>query len=1015
MSDRGAVPPSGTVPAFGISPKSIGPVFHMNWKYVLAILIALVSASAFVSLSDSEVSDADDPEEDTATSVSGVTYRFDPDTGTLTVSGVGDMADYSYGTAPWYPYRYQIRSIVIEDGVTSVGGCAFFACEAVESVTLGKDVTKIQYSAFYSCGSLKEITIPDTVTYIGDSAFSGCDSLISITVPDNVTYLGYNVFDGCTSLETAFIGRSVAYIGGNAFDGCSSLRSISVSASNTVYTSDEGVLIGDSGTVLMVYPRQKDSASYTVPSTVITIEDLAFYHNAYLTSVDLGSVVTIGQSAFLQCSALAAVNIPDTVTIIDYQAFCDCSSLRTIHLGSSVMIIGDNALNECDSLESITVSGSNTWYSSINGVLLNGDGTILIQYPVAKKDPAYTVPSSVKTIGEYAFRGCTELSSVNLGSVEVIGSNAFTDCPYLTSVEFSSVKTIGDGAFYQCTSLNTVAIPDTAEYIGSNAFYHCTALSSVSIGKNVQYVETDAFCHCTFLSSITVDPGNPYFSSTDNMLIRTGDNTLIYCAPAAAQTSVTIPDTVKAIGPRAFEYCANLESIVIPDSVKSIAHYAFKECSSLVSIEIPFSVTSMGFRLFDGCTSLKSIDYRTAVDGVLFSKDGTQLLKYPAASEATSYTIPDGISMIDIEAFCGADSLTSITIPDSVVYIGSSVFDFCTSLVSINVNPGNMVYCSIDGVLFEKDLFGDPVTLVAYPAAKTDTSYTVPSTVTSISDDAFFGCRYLQSLTLPDSVGMVGDICYCTALKTVHFGSSTLYIGGFEHCTALESVTVSEDNIIYTAVDGVLYNKDLTYLMILPPGKTGTLEIGAEVYLNKETLVNGNSLTAFKVAEGNEYYASVDGVLFSKDLKTLIAYPGAKEGTYTIPEGTETIGSHAFVKCSLTSLTFAGSVRTVSESAIVGDVSMFGLDIPGCSLLKKIVINSGLRFVDGDSFENISFGDGVPVASAYIAGKSFVMNDNGEMVVEVPADTYVTEFMIAIATIFLLAGIGMTVMWKKKA
>ncbi len=271
----------------------------MNWKYVLAILIALVSASAFVSMSGTEFSDADDPEEDTATSASDVTYAYDPDTGTLTVSGVGDMADYSYGTAPWYSYRYQIRSIVIEDGVTSVGGCAFFACEAVESVTLGHDITKIQYSAFYSCGSLKNITVPDTVTYIGDSAFSGCDSLVSITVPDNVTYLGDNVFDGCTSLETASIGRSVAYIGGNAFDGCASLRSISVSASNSYYMSDEGVLIGDNGTVLMVYPRQKDSTSYAVPSTVITIDDLAFYHNPHLTSVDLGSVVTIGQSAFL--------------------------------------------------------------------------------------------------------------------------------------------------------------------------------------------------------------------------------------------------------------------------------------------------------------------------------------------------------------------------------------------------------------------------------------------------------------------------------------------------------------------------------------------------------------------------------------------------------------------------------------------------------------------------------------------------------------------------------------------
>lgn len=927
------------------------------------------------------------------------------------------MDDYYLERAPWYDDRYSVRSIVIEDGVTSVGYAAFFACESAVSVSIADSVTVIEGSAFYSCVSLAEVTIPDDVTSIGDSAFSGCFSITDIIIPDKVESLGDDVFDGCSSLREVYLGSSVSYLGWDVFEGCGSLESVTVSDSNTVYSSDDGVLLGENDTLLMLYPRSKDNVSYTIPSTVRTIENIAFYGNRYLTSVDFGSVEKIGNRAFQKCISLTSVAIHDSVTSVGYQAFCKCTSLREVTIGASVDAIERSVFDGCDSLESITVSASNTKYSSDNGVLLNGDGTLLIQYPLAKKDSAYIVPASVKTIGESAFSGCVNLSSVDFGSAEKIEANAFADCPYLTSLDLSSVKTIGDGAFYQCTSLESIVIPDSTEYVGSNAFYRCTAMSSVTIGKNVQIVDTDAFSNCTFLSSLTVDPGNKHYSSSDNILIETDSGTLVLCAPANPLTSVTIPDTVKAIGPYAFQNCGNLISITIPDSVRSIAHYAFNGCSSLVNITIPSSVTSLGFRLFDGCTSLRSVECGNADDGVLFSKDRTQLQKYPAASTRTSYTVPDGIIAIDTEAFSGAVSLTSVTIPASVVEISGYAFEFCTSLVSINVDPENDVYCSVDGVLFEKDSEGNPTILVAYPGGKSDRSYMVPSTVISV-EDAFQGCRYLQSLTVPDSVLIIRQISCCPALKTVHFGSSVLYIGGFDRCPALESITVSQDNLDYVSVDGVLYDKDMTYIHTVPAAKTGTLEISAGITdILVGSLSGGNSLTTFKVAEGNEEFASVDGVLFTKDMKTLLMYPGAKEGAYIIPEGIEKIGSYAFVKCRLTSLTFADSVRTVSENAIIGEVSMFGLDIPGCSSLEKMVFNSGLRFVDGDSFVNLRFGDGcgtIPVSSANLAGRSFIRNGDGDMVVETTEDTYAAEFMIAIATVMLLACIGTVLVWRRK-
>ena len=221
----------------------------MNWKYVLAIVLALVSVSAFAVLSSTDGSDA-------GTGTSGVTYDLNKDTGVLTISGTGAMDDYYLERAPWYDDRYSVRSIVIEDGVTSVGYAAFFACESAVSVS-----------------------IADSVTVIEGSAFSGCFSITDIIIPDKVESLGDDVFDGCSSLREVYLGSSVSYLGWDVFEGCGSLESVTVSDSNAVYSSDDGVLLGENDTLLMLYPRSKDNVSYTIPSTVRTIENIAFYGN----------------------------------------------------------------------------------------------------------------------------------------------------------------------------------------------------------------------------------------------------------------------------------------------------------------------------------------------------------------------------------------------------------------------------------------------------------------------------------------------------------------------------------------------------------------------------------------------------------------------------------------------------------------------------------------------------------------------------------------------------------------
>jgi len=236
-------------------------------------------------------------------------------------------------------------------------------------------------------------------------------------------------------------------------------------------------------------------------------------------------------------------------------------------------------------------------------------------------------------------------------------------------------------------------------------------------------------------------------------------------------TSVTIPNSVKSIGHAAFFYCTNLTSITIPNSVTYIGSSAFGSCESLISVTIPNSVTYIGRGAFSSCYSLTAINVDadngayTAQDGVLYTKDKTTLIKYPAKKTDTSFIIPN-----------------------SVTYIESDAFSDCTSLTTINVAVGNSAYTAQNGVLYNKN----KTTLIAYPAGKTG-AFTIPDSVTTIGGEAFHFCTSLTSITIPNSVTRIGDKAfqYCSSLTSVTIGNSVTRIDEkvFYDCNSLTSVT----------------------------------------------------------------------------------------------------------------------------------------------------------------------------------------------------------------------------------
>ncbi len=347
-------------------------------------------------------------------------------------------------------------------------------------------------------------------------------------------------------------------------------------------------------------------------------------------------------------------------------------------------------------------------------------------------------------------------------------SSTVTEAVIPSEIDGVAVQDIKISAFKDCTNLKSVTVPNSVGWIYGSAFENCTGLVSVKIPNSVTFIGKNAFCGCKSLTSITIP----------SSITRIENSTFEGCE---SLTSIVIPDGVTDIRSSAFSHCTNLKSITIPDGVTDIGGMAFAGCTSLTSITIPDSVTSIGEFTFASCTNLTSVSIPNSVTEIGESAFG-------GCTSLTSIIIPDSVTSIMSNAFSACDSLTSVTIPNSVTEIGYGVFSGCDNLVNINVADDNTAYCSVDGVLFNKN----KTELVQYPAGKTETSYTIPNGVTGIGC-AFMGCTGLTSVTIPNSVTEITKAFFgCTGLTNVTIPDSVTDIGffAFRDCTSLTSVTI---------------------------------------------------------------------------------------------------------------------------------------------------------------------------------------------------------------------------------
>ena len=453
---------------------------------------------------------------------------------------------------------------------------------------------------------------------------------------------------------------------------------------------------------------------------------------------------------------------------------------------------GDNLTWTLDNEGVLTISGTGSMNSYSSTYV---DGHYVTSAPWGAGVSQVTINKGVTSIGNYAFLGCTSLTSITIpDSVTSIGFGAFDNCTGLTSVTIpDSVTSIGSGAFYWCTGLTSVTIPDSVTSIGSNAFSFCPGLTSVTIPDSVTSIGSSAFCYCTGLTSVTIPDSvtsigtGAFYGCTGltsvTFYARTttfGSNVFNNHAPTihcykdsdaedwAIQNNYTIEYLAKPnsglIGNLTWDLnddglltiegegampdfrsvndlpwdCEKVREIIIADSVTSIGGYAFQGCTSLTSVTIPDSVTIIGDTAFSGCTRLTSV---TIPDGV--TSIGSNA--FYNCTRLTSVTIPDSVTSIGDWAFGDCTGLTSVTIPDGVTSIGSNAFYNCTRLTSVTI-PDSVT--SIGGGAFE--------------GCTGLTSVTIPDSVTNIGDGAFSGCRNLGRVVIPNSVPTFGTDVFFT-------------------------------------------------------------------------------------------------------------------------------------------------------------------------------------------------------------------------------------------------------------
>ena len=761
--------------------------------------------------------------------------------GTLNISGTGAMKDYNDDDNPSPVYQNSnVKKVVIEKGVTSIGNYAFSGCLGLKSITIPDGITSIGDHAFDSCINLRSITLPDSITSIGmwafyncwnvssiiipdgvtsieDFTFNSCISLTSITIPNSVTNIKSSAFHNCADLTSITIPDSVTSIGYAAFSNCDSLQTISLSCGSALKKSDFGDqadLVSYTNQHLLTKTEAKAKtctedgnkeywtcehcgkyflSDDTNPETAKAVEQSEFIIPAShkLTKVEAKDATCTedGNKAYWTCEHcgkyfLSDDSNPETATAVELSETVipalkhkNATTRGVVEPnGTKPGYSGDRYCPDCDT---VLEKGYTYWNEGNLTWKLDADGTLTI--------------SGTGTMKDYDYNNNPSPANQKKGSVKKV-------------VIKDGVTSIGNFAFYNCTSLTSITIPDSVTSIELAAFNNCNNLTSITIPDSVTSIGDSAFELCNKLSSITLS----------NNITSIGNWAFHGCH----LTSITIPDSVTSIGAMAFYSCSNLQTISL-SCKSSLKKSDFGDKANLVSYTNQHLLTKTAAKAAT-CSESGNKEYWTCEHcGKYFLSDDSN----PETAKAVeqSETILPAIQHKNAELRNSSEPTET-----SPGYSGDLYCPDCDTVVekgytywiednltwklyedgTLNISGTGAMkdYNSTDNLSpaymnssVKKVVIEEGVTNIgnwAFSECSSLTSITIPDSVTNIGAAAFDSCGSLTSITIPGSVTSIGTVAFynCSGLTSITIPDSVTNIGAaaFDSCTSLTSITIPD-------------------------------------------------------------------------------------------------------------------------------------------------------------------------------------------------------------------------------
>lgn len=912
---------------------------------------------------------------------------------------------YAFGVCP------KITSFVLPPKVNHIGNVAFLGTSTevtvpsghsyftnINGVLYNKALTRLLYCPAMKTG---QIDIPPTVTNIVGDAFYNCKGLDSITIPSSVRIIEDWAFENCTGLRALTIPPSVTEIWAYAFYNCSGLKALYVNTSEPVdLSSSDSVFnyINKNTCTLYVLsglkPMYQAADKWKEFANIVEVSDAQ--------SVTPGNLHTLWSKDVR--AGMKRLNLAGSIDARDFKTMRDSMPMLEYIDLSAVSIVAYTGTGGPWNTTDFAYQANKIPEGSFNQPTSNYNLKTMI------------LPTNLEIIGRSAFNRCYNLTTIKLGpAVHTIERYAFVYCERLNEISLpSSLRTLLYGAFAR-TGLNSITLPEGVKFIGEYTFQSCPTLETISLPSTVEYI---GYCAITFnntLKSILVAGTNPYFSSLDGVLYDKLQKTLV-SFPNMKSNYYRVPEGVEAIDTAAFEGCWALKTIELPSTLKKICLEAFYNCDNLMSVEIPTSVTSIEAYAFFNCRNLKTLSARQATPVDISAStsvfEGVDLnacilrvpngAKYNYQAATTWNTFPnlaEDLSMtVNITAgglYNALNSLTRSAVTHLKVNGTLDARDFKTMREDLPL-------------LAEVDISG--ASIAAYNGTEGTRSYFMNYKANAIPDDAFFfrdrdmAKRWLAKFVFPMSLTEVGDASFTNCglrsitlhegitsigpwafygcrLNTVHLPSTmnTLMENCFGSNSDMTNYTVAAGNTQFMERNGLLYDKAGTTLFYYPNAKAanalipnGTETIQAHAFegcdfvffINISSEVRhiqapafrwASNLTIFEVESANPYYSTMDGVLYDKDRKKLVAYPNKKGNDFDIPFGVEEIGSSAFHGCwNLNEVNIPNSVFKISRNAFQYCDNLNSIHFPysinaiemeafaECFNLKKITVNRGM-------------------------------------------------------------------------